>query len=466
MSTAGRLTESTRRRVVITGIGVICPIGKSTREFWQNCLQGHSAVSPIPAHWHQYADYKSSIWAPLPQIDYAARGVTRVEHLQRDPVSLLAICAAQEAISNAGLTSSLKDKRANTYSIEGLDPSRTGVFMGTGIGGAHSFLENHAHQVLARSTEGLIKLSDAGDLSRGFARVLEGVLAQMVFPRRFNPFVVSMLMPNAVSAILGIKYSITGPNTTYSLACAAGTAAIGHAFRAIRSGTVDIALTGGCEYLDDHYGGVFRGFDAANTLVQDCEERDRANRPFDQKRSGFLFSQGAAALLVLEDWDRAVGRGASITAEISGYAENFDAHNMMSMAPDGVQTERMVRLALDDAQLEPRDIQYVNAHGTGTQANDITEAQVIERVFGRSVLVNSTKSLVGHTIGASGALEAAVTALSLKHQTTHICKNLEEPIADLNFVHARESHDIEVGLSQSFAFGGHNAALVMRRVDE
>ena len=152
-------------------------------------------------------------------------------------------------------------------------------------------------------------------------------------------------------------------------------------------------------------------------------------------------------------------------AEISGYAENFDAHNMMSMAPDGVQIERMVRLALDDAQLGPRDIQYVNAHATGTQANDLTEAQVIERVFGRSVLVNSTKSLLGHTIGASGALEAAVTALSLKHETTHICRNLEDPVADLNFVRARETHHIAAALSQSFAFGGHNAGLVMRRVD-
>ncbi len=465
MSTTDGLTGSKSGRVAISGIGVICSLGTSTEQFWERCLAGYAPVSPIPEHWHRYAHYKSSIWSPLPEIDYAAYGLTRVERLQHDPVSLLTICAAQEAIKNAGLTTTLSNRRANTFTIQGVDPARIGVFMGTGLGGVHSFSENHAHQVLARSTEGLIKLADAGDLSRRFARVLEGVLAQMVFPRRFNPFVVSMLMPNAVSAILGIKYSITGPNTTYSLACAAGTAAIGHAFRAIRSGTVDIALTGGCEYLDDHYGGAFRGFDAANTLVQDCEERDRANRPFDQKRSGFLFSQGAAALLVLEDWDRAVGRGVSITAEISGYAENFDAHNMMSMAPDGVQIERMVRLALDDAQLEPRDIQYVNAHGTGTQANDITEAQVIERVFGRSVLVNSTKSLVGHTIGASGALEAAVTALSLKHATTHICRNLEDPVADLNFVRACEPHDIAAALSQSFAFGGHNAGLVMRRID-
>lgn len=466
MSTTSRLTESVCRRVVVTGIGVICPIGTSTKEFWQNCLQGNSNVSPIPGHWYQYADYKSSIWSPLPDLDYGTRGLTRTECLQHDPVSLLAVCAAQEAVANAGLTTSLVDKRSNTCEIEGFDPTRAGAFMGTGIGGAHTFLENHTYQLFARPKKDLQRLAETAKLDDEGASLLHSVLDGMVHSRRLHPFVVSMLMPNAVSATLGIKFSLKGPNTTYGLACSAGTASIGHAFRAIRSGRVDLALTGGSEYLDDHYGYIFRGFDVANTLVQDCEEPDKANRPFDKKRSGFLFSQGGAAVLVLEELDGAVARGASINAEIVGYAESFDAHNMMRSAPDGVEIERMARLALDDAKIKPADVQYVNAHGTGTQANDITESDVIGRVFGGDALVNSTKSLVGHTIGASGALEAAVTALSLKHQTSHICKNLEEPIADLNFVRACEFHDIEVGLSQSFAFGGHNAALVMRRVDE
>lgn len=466
MSTASRLTESICRRVVVTGIGVICPIGTSTQEFWQNCLQGHSSIAPIPVHWHQYADYKSSIWAPLPDIDYAARGLTRSECLQHDPVSLLAVCAAQEAVADAGLTISLIDKRSNTCQIQGFDPTRAGVFMGTGIGGAHTFLENHTFQLFDRSKKDVQRLLETSKLGDEDVSALNGVLDSMVHGRRLNPFVVSMLMPNAVSAILGIKLSLKGPNMTYGLACSAGTASIGHAFRAIRSGQVDLALTGGSEYLDDHYGYIFRGFDVANTLVQDCEQPEKANRPFDKRRSGFLFSQGGAAVLVLEELHGAVARGASIIAEVAGYAESFDAHNMMRSEPDGVEIERMTRMALDDAEIKPADVQYVNAHGTGTQANDITESEVIGRVFGRDVLVNATKSLIGHTIGASGALEAVVTALSLKHQTTHICKNLEEPIVDLNFVRTCESHDIEVGLSQSFAFGGHNAALVMRRVNE
>lgn len=450
--------------MAITGIGAVCPLGSSTEQMWKNCLNGHSIVAPIPSHWHRYADYKSSIWSPLPDIDYAAAGVTRVERLQHDPVTLLAICAAQEAIRNAGLTISITDKRSNTYVIEQIASVRAGVFMGTGIGGVHSCLENHARQVLERPKSDLANFADTDRLPEARASLLNGVLNGLVHPARFNPFVVSMLMPNAVSAVLGIKFSITGPNTTYTLACAAGTASTGHAFRAVRSGQLDVALTGGCEYLDDHYGSIFRGFDVANTLVQDCEEPEKANRPFDKRRSGFLFSQGGAAVLVLEELDHAVRRGAPIIAEIVGYAETFDAHSMMSIAPNGVEIERMIGLALDDSRLMPSDIQYVNAHGTGTQTNDVIESEVIERVFGEEVLVNSTKSLIGHTVGASGAIEAAVTALSLKHQTTHICKNLEEPIAKLNFVRTSESCDLEAALSQSFAFGGHNASLVLRRV--
>jgi len=166
---------------------------------------------------------------------------------------------------------------------------------------------------------------------------------------------------------------------------------------------------------------------------------------------------------VLEELEHAQRRGATIMAELTGFAETFDAHSMMSLAPGGEQIERMIRAALADAGVSPNDVDYVNAHGTGTKINDETEADVIERVFGKSVRVNSTKSLIGHTIGASGAFEALVTALSLRDGTTHICKNLETPLRDLNFVRRVEQCDLRVGLSQSFAFGGHNAAVVMER---
>ncbi|HSS64992.1 MAG TPA: beta-ketoacyl-[acyl-carrier-protein] synthase family protein [Gammaproteobacteria bacterium] len=450
------------RRVAVTGIGVVTSLGLSTAEFWAGCLEGRSVVAAIPENWREFADYHSGIWSPLPPLGAESLGASRVELAQNDPVSLMAANAAMEALSGSGLSVEEKNKRARTSFVVGIDPARAGVYMGTGIGGASTFLQNHSYQSLARQKQHLGKIRDSlGEDSR--ARELDEILTKLVIGPRFNPFVVSMLMPNAVSSLLGLKFTFTGPNVTYTIACASGTVAIGNAFRAIRDGDIDIALAGGSEYLDDHYGGIFLGFDIAGALVRDCDDPDRANRPFDERRSGFLFSQGGAAVLVLEDWDRAIGRGAAVLAEVAGYGESFDAHSMMQIDPEGVEIERMIRTALDDARIGPRDIQYVNAHGTGTQANDPTEAAIIERVFGREVMVNSTKSLLGHTIGASGAIEAAVTALSLKDQLTHGCRNLERPIAALNFVRSVEPRNMSAAFTQSFAFGGHNAGLVLRR---
>jgi 3-oxoacyl-[acyl-carrier-protein] synthase II len=401
----------------------------------------------------------------LPLLDADSLSASRIELGQNDHVSLMAARAAREALSGSGLCVEEKNKRARTSFVVGIDPARAGVFMGTGVGGATTFLQNHSYQSLARQRKHLGKIRDSlGEDPR--AREIDEILANLVIGPRFNPFVVSMLMPNAVSSLLGLKFTFTGPNVTYAIACASGTVAIGNAFREIRQGHIDIALAGGSEFLDDYYGSIFLGFDIAGALVRDCADPDRANRPFDEHRSGFLFSQGGAAVLVLEEWDRAIGRGATVLAELAGYGESFDAHSMMQIDPDAVEIERMIRLALDDAGVLPRDIQYLNAHGTGTQANDPTEAGVIERVFGRGVLVNSTKSLIGHTIGASGAIEAAVTVLSLKNQTTHACRNLESPIAELNFARSVEPREIAAAFTQSFAFGGHNAGLVFKRFPE
>ncbi len=449
------------RRVVVTGLGVVSSIGSDPIRFWNSCLEGKSAVSPIPEHWRQYADYHSSIWATLDPPDLDQMGVTRVEAAQNDLASLIAGHTARQALTNAGLEAELINKRSNTYQLIGVDAHRIGVFMGTGVGGANSFLDNYSVQVLstqkAKLGEVFSRLSQDDEARRAIGSILES----MHHGRRFNPFVVSMLMPNAIPAHIGLKYSIKGPNLSYSVACASGTVAIGHAFRAVRDGIVDFAISGGSEYLDDYYGGIFHGFDIAKALVRNCEDPGSANRPFDINRSGFLFSQGGAAVLLLEDLDTAVGRGAPILAEVVGYAETFDAHSVMSIAPDGVQIERMMKAALLDAGMSHSDIQYINAHGTGTQTNDIVETDIIGRVFGREVLVNSTKSLIGHTIGASGAIEALVTVLSLKEQRTHLCKNLEEPLTDLNFAREATSIPMDAALTQSFAFGGHNAGLLL-----
>ena len=450
------------RRVVITGAGVVSPIGIGVDEFWRQCLKGKSVVAPIPALWERYANLRSRLWSPLSDIDYESLGVAGAERLQLDPVTMLAMGAAREAIERAGFTLTAAEDRSRNFVLSGADPARTGVYLGTGIGGAHTFLHNHTHHLHQRARallkEHVEKHTPAQDRA-----LLEDVLALMAHGPRYNPFVVAMLMPNAPAAALGIKFSFTGPNVTYCVACASGTVAVGHGYRAVRDGRVDLAVTGGSEYLYDEHGHIFHGFDAGGTLVRDCANPEAANRPFDERRSGFLFSQGGAAVLILEELEHAQRRGATIMAELIGFAETFDAHSMMSLAPGGKQIERMIRAALADADLSPPDVDYINAHGTGTKNNDETEAQVIDRVFGRSVRVNSTKSLLGHTIGASGVFEALVTTLSLRDGTTHICRNLDTPLLDLNFVRRVERFDPLVGISQSFAFGGHNAAVVLRR---
>lgn len=450
-----------KRRVVVTGIGVVSSIGTSVDAFWRSCLEGRSVVEAIPSHWREYSDFKSTIWSPLPPIDYAARGITRPQRMQHDPVAMNTIIAAQEAVAGAEWHAEPGDDGAAPT----VGDPHTGIYIGTGIGGAHTFMENHLHPVWAGARKRLEALSRDDTLDAEHRKSLASVLEQIHHPRRINPFMVSMVMPNSIAAGLGIRFSWRGPNHTYCQACASGTVAIGEAFRAIRDGRVDSAVAGGAEYFRDHHGYLFRAFDVSGALVQNCDSPDTANRPFDERRSGFLFGEGASAILTLETLDNATARGAPVLAEITGYAESFDAYSMMAIDPEGQQIEKVLQTAVEDAGLTASAVDYVNAHGTGTATNDEIEARVIERVFGRKPLVNSTKSLVGHTIGASGALEAAVLALSLHHQTTHPNRNLSDPIADLNFVTRPGDYALETGLSQSFAFGGHNAAVVMQRFE-
>ncbi|HEY5683685.1 MAG TPA: beta-ketoacyl-[acyl-carrier-protein] synthase family protein [Sulfuricaulis sp.] len=450
------------RRVVITGAGVISSIGTGVDDFWHHCLIGKSSVAPIPAHWNRHADFRSRLWSPLPEFNPESLGIAKSERLQLDPVTMLSLAATRLALKHAGFEAMPAEDRVRAFTLIGNDSARSGVFFGTGLGGAFTFLQNHTHHLLrnprAVLSEYVGKKAPAED-----REMLKSVIEHLSHGIRFNPFEVSMVMPNAPAAAIGIKYGLTGPNETFCVACASGTVAVGNAYRAVRDGRVDVAISGGCEFFGDEHGHIFRSFDVAGTLVRDCENPDTANRPFDEKRSGFLFSQGGAAVLVLEEFEHARSREAVIMAELVGFAESFDAHSMMSLAPGGVQIERMLHMALADAKLNPADVDYVNAHGTGTRNNDETEAQVIDRVLGKSVPVNSTKSLLGHTIGASGAFEAIVTALTLRDGKTHINRNLETPAHDLNFVRHVKNFDPEIGLSQSFAFGGHNAAVVMRR---
>jgi 3-oxoacyl-[acyl-carrier-protein] synthase II len=223
-----------------------------------------------------------------------------------------------------------------------------------------------------------------------------------------------------------------------------------------------MALSGGTEYLGDESGSIFRGFDIVGTLARENGDRHKACRPFDKQRSGFLFNEGAAAALILEERNHALKRGAHIIGEITGFSETCDASNIMCIDSNSVHVRKAILSALEEAALPTGEVDYVNTHGTGTVVNDDAEAAIITDIFGTRPLVNTTKSLLGHSIGASGAIEAIVTLLSIKNHVTHTCNNLEEPISDINFVTEAKECEIRNGLSQSFGFGGHNAALVFR----
>jgi len=436
-------------KVVITGLGVVSPVGCNVKAFWDACLNGQSNVQPIPAHWNNYTDYKSGIWSPLPEIDFKSHGFNRLDLMQRDPVSLIAMIAANQALEQAGVEIAPANGKNKQNTLLEIDSEKAGVFIGTGIGGAKTFLENNACHMLKRTTDKLEEASVDSDITD-----------RLLHPPKINPFVVSMLMQNSVSASVGIKYSLNGMNRTITQACASGTSAIGSAYQAIQSGQVDFAICGGAEYQYDDYGSLCMGFDVARTLVNPGDNPEKANRPFDKDRSGFLYSQGGAGILILEKESHAKQRGATILAHIAAYAETFDAYSMMSINPDGGEITRMIHKAVDEAQLQLSDIDYINTHGTGTKLNDEIESNVIDGLFGNKPIINSTKSVLGHSIGASGALEAIVSVLSLQNQTTHPCKNLENPIRDLNFVTSLKQQNISHVLSESFAFGGHNSALV------
>jgi 3-oxoacyl-[acyl-carrier-protein] synthase II len=441
------------RRVAVTGIGIVAPGAAHRDLFWNNALACKGIVSALPGHWSLYFQPYSTVWAPLPAIDWADYPLARVEALQLDMTAKLTIAAAAQALRQSGLETAVRDEKRNTLAINGVDPARCVVVVGTGMGGICSFAANEGVQLYA-------------PLQQALRRDGMPPVSEFPFVRsapRFSPFAVPMSMPNGASAALGIKFSCNGVNRTIGGACAAGTMAIGEAFESIGRGAADLALAGGVEYLADEYGGIFRAFDVARTLVNAGDDPAGANRPFDKNRSGFLFAEGGCGILVLEALDHARKRGATVIAEIAGYAETFDAHSAMAIEPSAAQIERMLAMLINNAETGPEAVDYINTHGTGTIANDEIEAGVIARLFRRRPVVNATKSLIGHTIGAAGAIEAAVTALSIRDNKVHGCANLREPVVDLDF--ALETRDVPVNLaiSQSFAFGGHNAALLFKR---
>lgn len=445
-----------KRNTVVTGLGIISPYGTNAAQFWNKCMNHSLCAVPVPKHWSGYAEFSTKFYAPLPTVD-TGDCLCKVEKLQLDCCQQLGIAASLQALTAAGFTIIHEENRKNTFSISSIDSSRTGVYIGTGSGGISSLIDAQAFHATTPARFSIHKLQNE-TVSDNHVGLLSNMEKSLRVPMRFNPFTVSMMMPNACSSSIGIKFSLKGPNETFCFACASGTIAVGHALRAVSEGRIDCAICGGVEFLKDSFGGICRSFDIAGALAKGNGVETFC--PFDKKRDGFLFSEGGAAVLILEEEEHALRRNAPILARITGFAEKFDPYGTIAMEPGGVVIEEMLKELLNEASLRPGDIDYINTHGTGTVANDDIESAIIERLFGDKTPLNSTKSLIGHTMGASGAIEAGVCILSILYRATHGCLHLKDPVRPLNFIKFPRSLRINRALSQSFAFGGHVAALL------
>ena len=410
-----------RRRVVITGIGAITPIGSTKDEMWEGVLRERSAVRSLtrfdPSIFRSHNAAEVTGFDPNDFIESK-----RARRLDR--FGQFSVAAAKQAVADAELDLASEDRE------------RIGAMMGTALGGV-----GYAEEQLS------VFLRDG-------LRAVDATLALAVFG-------------GAASCNIAIEMGVSGPNSTNAMSCASGAMAIGEAFRQIRDGYADVMIAGGAEApLAPLCFGAFALIRAMSTRNDDPEH---ASRPFDNERDGFVMGEGTA-VLILEEYDRAVARGARIYAEIGGYGTSNDAHHMTAPLPDGTQAARAMRMALSDAEIKPSEVGYINAHGSSTPLNDPTETLAIRNVFGdaaSTVSASGTKGYYGHALGASGAIEAAICALAIDREWLPPTVNLtdRDPECDLNYIMGRgRTERVEHVLSNSFGFGGINAALVFRRV--
>ncbi|MGA7731560.1 MAG: beta-ketoacyl-ACP synthase II [Chloroflexia bacterium] len=413
---------STARRVVITGIGAITPIGSGRKGLWEGVLAGRSAVRRVtrfdPSQFRSQVAAQVDDFDPLDHIE-----PQRARRLDR--FSQLAVAAAQGAVLDSGLCLSSDDAEA------------TGVYLGSALGGLSFAEEQHSVYI-----------------ERGL-RAVNNILALTVFG-------------SASSCNIAMEMGLYGPNQTNANSCASGSVAIGEAYRLVREGRARIMLAGGVEAPLAPL--TFGAFDVIHAISSNSNhEPEKASRPFDACRDGFVMSEGSA-VLVLEEWEHAHARGAEIYAEILGYATTTDAYHMTAPRPDGAQVIRCMREALAAANLQPHEIDYINAHASATPLNDKAETLAIKAVFGdhaRRVPISGTKAMHGHALGASGSFEAAIACLSMRHEYLPPTINLEhpDPECDLDYLPSGGKHlRVNTILSNSFGFGGINACLILARV--
>ncbi|MTI83172.1 MAG: beta-ketoacyl-[acyl-carrier-protein] synthase family protein [Firmicutes bacterium] len=416
-----------KRRVVITGIGPAAATGLGKKDFFHNLYALNPCISEIPKCYEQNYNFKSRYFVPKPEFSLTDWGVHKSIEGMMEEISRFSVLGAKLALEDAGFNI---NKRNKYFQVDSLD--NCAVIIGIGMSSLQTALESYAAHI-----------ADTCDTKH-----------------RFNRMVIPMLMPNSAAAWISILFAIKGFSYTVNASCASGSIAIGEAYRKILSGRCDAALTGGVEVLAERNGAMMRGFDMLTTLTR---SEDGRPLPFSNKRSGFLLNEGAGCVLVLEELQTALKRGAHIYAEIVGYECSNEAYSIMQIDPSGENITGLLQKLTKGINVD-----YINAHGTATVANDEIEAKVIQNLFGvknKQPYINSTKGILGHSIGASGAIEAAVTAMAIKDSRIH--GNLTtEPMDELNLPLESIDAPINYAITASYGFGGHNALILLKRFNE
>lgn len=410
-------------RVVVTGLGLVTPLGNDVESTWAALLAGKSGAAPITLF---DAGEEFDVRFACEVKDFEPEQYMERKEVRRtDRFAQFALAASQQAMDLAGWGEGLA----------GVDRDRVGVIIGSGIGGIATFEEQSRIM-----------------LERG--------------PKRISPFFIPMFISDIASGLVSMRYGARGPNFATVSACASGAHAVGTAFRIVSRGEADVMIVGGAEATVTPM--TMAGFASMRALSERNDSPETASRPFDATRDGFVLGEGAGCL-VIETLEHALARGATIYGELIGYGQTADAHHLTAPAPEGAGAQLAMRAALEDAGIEPGDVDYINAHGTSTPANDLNETLAVKSVFGDhayDLVMSSTKSMTGHLLGAAGAVESVISVLVCKHGVIPPTINFStpDPECDLNYAHnSKLERPVEVAISNSFGFGGHNVCLAMRR---
>ncbi|MGK7932816.1 MAG: beta-ketoacyl-ACP synthase II [Microcystaceae cyanobacterium] len=414
------MTETQLKRVVVTGLGAVTPIGNTLSDYWQGLTIGRNGVGEITLF--DASRHACRIGGEVKGFD-PHNYLERKEAKRMDRFAQFAIAASKQAIADAQLV------------INDLNAEQVGIIIGTGVGGL-KVLEDQQEVLLTKG------------------------------PTRCSPFMIPMMIANMAAGLTAIHTGAKGPNTCTVTACAAGSNAIGDAFRLVQRGYAKAMICGGAEAAITPLS--YAGFASAKALSTRNDDPAHASRPFDKDRDGFVMGEGSG-ILILEELEQALARGAKIYGEIVGYAMTCDAYHITSPVPDGQGATRSMALALKDGNLSPDQVSYINAHGTSTAANDVTETKAIKKALGESaynIAISSTKSMTGHLLGGSGGIEAVATVMAIAHDQVPPTINLDnpDPACDLDYVpHKSRSLPVDVALSNSFGFGGHNVTLAFKK---